>query len=143
MGILKEPQENYQNFINESVQLRFDNISGEKFKEIVARLYRDNGYPARKLDEDYGCDVIVERNDTSIGIQCKNYKANNWTGNRAVQEANSGKNYYNYDQAMVITTSYYTPDARKQAKSLNVELWDWEQLKLYVINTYYGCKLTT
>lgn len=59
-------------------------------------------------------------------MQCKRYKGK--VGISAVQEVLGAKGYYKADKAMVITNSYFTPNAIKLANANDVELWDRNDL---------------
>lgn len=69
---------------------------------------------------DQGADVIAEKNNKKIAIQCKMYS--NKVGNSAVQEVFSAKKYYNATEAAVITTIGYTKSALDLARKTNVYL---------------------
>ena len=43
-------------------------------------------------------------------------------GNDAVQEVFTGKNYYKYDEAWVVSNCQFTKRAREEAKRLRVKL---------------------
>lgn len=76
---------------------------------------------------------MASREGWKYAIQCKNYSSK--VGNRAVQEAYSGKDYYNADIAVVMTNNFFTPAAIETADSLDVELWDRDKLN-GMINQY-------
>lgn len=70
---------------------------------------------------DYGADIIgYDLKGRKICFQCKKHESS--VGVSAVQEVLAAKVYYNADRAAVLTTSTFTPAARKLAKSGNVEL---------------------
>ena len=55
-------------------------------------------------------------------------------GNKAVQEAFSGKAYYNCMVAVVFTNNHYTAAAIETARVTNVMLWDREKLIEFLKN---------
>ena len=59
-------------------------------------------------------------------------------GNKAVQEALSGKVYYGCKAAAVLTNSYFTPQAKETAHKTGVELWDRDKLTAMVKKAYPG-----
>ena len=71
---------------------------------------------------DHGIDILARLNGVTYAIQCKRYSGN--IGNRAVQEAFSGKAYYNADVAVVMTNSYFTQQAQDDAARIGVKLWN-------------------
>jgi restriction system protein len=75
-----------------------------------------------KSTGDQGVDIIARKNDRSIAVQCKNYKAP--VGNGAVQEVHSGKAFYEADWAIVVSPSGFTDSAIQLANKLGVLLID-------------------
>ena len=57
------------------------------------------------------------------GIQCKYYS--HPVGNKAIQEAYAGADFYDCDAAMVMTNNTFTRAARELAEKLEVELWEY------------------
>lgn len=111
----------------------FDDMDGHEFEYFCAELLRKNGYVNVRVTQgsgDHGIDVLAVKNDITYAIQCKCYQSN--IGNKAVQEAYSGKSIYKADIAVVMTNRYYTEQARSDAKKLCVELWDRNTLLSFV-----------
>lgn len=65
-------------------------------------------------------------NNFRLVEQCKKYI--NPVGNKAVQEAIAGREYYEADVAVVVTNSSYTKSARRLASASNVKLLHHSQL---------------
>jgi len=66
-------------------------------------------------------------------VQAK--RSQNAVGEAAVQQALSGKGYYDADQCVVITNSYFTPAAEALARRTGVTLIDRDLLgtgKMYI-----------
>lgn len=82
----------------------------------------DYGWRARvtQASGDDGVDVIAERDDVSIAVQCKRY--NGSVGNRAVQEVYSGMKHFGLSHAVVISTGTYTKSAKRLAGTTGVLL---------------------
>lgn len=95
---------------------RLRSFSGEEFENHVAETYRKKGYKVEltKTNADQGADVIVSKGAQRIAVQCKQWTA--MVGNDAVQQALSGKIFYNCNQAVVICTSDFTPAAKELAR---------------------------
>ncbi len=106
-----------------------DHMTGEEFEYFLCTYFKELGYKAKTtpMVNDYGADVIAYKEGEKIVIQAKRYKKN--VGIKAVQEVIGAKQYYKADKAMVITSSYFTPNAKNLAQSGNVELWDRTKLK--------------
>ena len=74
-----------------------------------------------KSSGDQGVDIIAYKHRKKYGIQCKYYTYP--VGNKAVQEAYAGANFYDCDKAMVMTNTTFTRSASELAEKLEVELW--------------------
>lgn len=102
---------------------------GLEFEEFTVKLLSKNGFiNVRKTQGsgDYGIDVLAEKEGVTYAIQCKCYSDK--VGNKAVQEAYSGKSFYNCMVAAVLTNNYFTKAAEETAKANNVLLWDRNKL---------------
>ena len=74
-----------------------------------------------KSSGDQGVDIIAYKHRKKYGIQCKYYTYP--VGNKAVQEAYAGANFYDCDKAIVMTNTTFTRSATELAEKLEVELW--------------------
>lgn len=116
-SICKEPQ-------------KLASLSGSDFEKLLYRLFEKIGYEVELIGRsgDQGGDLIANRGGERILIQAKCYQ--DWsTGNMAVQQVVGAMRYYNCNQAMVITTSYFTSEAASLAKANKTELISKEQLQ--------------
>ena len=103
----------------------YDEMDGHNFENFCAKLLMNNGYTNVKVTAgsgDFGADVLAERDGIKYAIQCKREKGN--IGNKAVQEALSGKAHYKAHIGAVMTNQYFTSSAKKQAESAGIILWD-------------------
>ncbi len=105
-------------------------------KEIATRL-KKLGFNAHatKGSGDQGADVLADKNGVSFAIQCKMYS--NPVGNKAVQEANTARDFYKCDYAAVITSAGYTKSARQAANACNVILLNESEISK--LNEYTEC----
>ena len=104
-------------------------MDGHQFEYFCADLLRKNGFVNVEVTQasgDYGIDVLAEKDGVTYAIQCKCYSDN--IGNHAVQEAFSGKRYYNRMVAAVMTNRYFTQAAKDTAAQTQVLLWDRDQI---------------
>ena len=99
-----------------------DQLSGIAFEEFLAGLYRTLGYAAEftAATGDYGADLILSKDGKRICVQAKRYTGS--VGVAAVQEALSGKAYYQCDAAWVITTGTFTTNALELAAKSGVKM---------------------
>lgn len=107
-----------------------DAMDGLEFENFCAFLLKRNGYTRiqqTKGSGDQGVDVIATKKGIKFGVQCKRY--NGFVGNHAVQEVWSGKEYYQLDQAVVLTNSTFSDAANDLATQLGVTLIDREGLR--------------
>ena len=71
-------------------------------------------------------DLILKKDGEKIVVQAKRYS--NKVGIEAVQQIIGAKEYYKATKGMVVTNSFFTPNAVKLASSSNIELWDRNKL---------------
>lgn len=96
----------------------FDLMDGYEFEYFCAELLKKNGFINVKVTQgsgDHGIDILANKNGVKYAIQCKCWQKN--VGNKAVQEAYSGKDIYKTDIAVVMTNRYYTEQAKADAKN--------------------------
>lgn len=109
-----------------------DAMDGFEFEEFLVALFQTIGYDVTETKKtgDQGADLFVERFGKKIVIQAKNYSGT--VGNSAVQQALAAKSFYNCDEAMVVTNSYFTNSAKELANSSAVRLIDRNKFMNYL-----------
>lgn len=107
---------------------KIDKMTGEELEAYLGLLYDRKGYKVRytPASTDYGADLLLKKKGVRTVVQAKRYK--NPVGEASVQQALSGKGYYDADQCVVITNSYFTPAAEALAERTGVTLIDRELL---------------
>lgn len=106
-----------------------DGFDGVAFENFVVDLLRQHGYRqvwTTSASGDYGVDVVASKEDLKYAFQCKRYSSN--VGVKAVQEVYAGAKMYHADVAVVVTNSFFTPNAITLSKELGVVLWDRNHL---------------
>lgn len=105
-----------------------DFMSGIEFEDYLEGLLKQQGYKVKMTaaSNDYGADLILEKERQITVVQAKRYKEN--VGIKSVQEVIGAMGYYKADKGMVITNSYYTNQALKLAKANSIQMWDREKL---------------
>ncbi len=88
---------------------------------------------------DQGADLLVDINGKRIAIQAKYYQSA--VGNAAVQEAASGKGFYEADFAMVVCNSSFTKHAKELSEKLDVVLATTDNC-IHLIESLAGVKAT-
>lgn len=106
-----------------------DKMTGVQFEEYLAAHFDNLGYKVEHIGQsgDYGADLLLYRDGKSVVVQAKRYQDK--VGVKAVQEVISAKEYYGCNNAMVVTNSYFTPNAVQMATQCNVELWDRDKIR--------------
>ncbi len=107
----------------------YDEMEGHDFEYFCADLLRKNGFINVEVTQgsgDHGIDILAEKDDITYAIQCKCYSSN--ISNAAVQQAHTGKSLYHRDVAVVMTNQYFTQQAKEEAVTLSVKLWDRDKL---------------
>lgn len=123
-----------ENAVHRELDPNFDAMSGVDFENFCMDLLKRNGYKnvhGTKTSGDQGIDILAEKDDIRYGIQCKCYSGS--VGNASVQQAFSGKSFYNCHVAVVMTNSNFTQSAVELANKNNVLLW--EKTKLLELNS--------
>lgn len=110
------------------------NSGAYEFEQIVGLLFRKKGYKVKvtRRAGDYGIDVVAEKAEEKIAIQCKLNDSEIKTSNSVIQRALGAlTSPYNATKLIVISTSNeYTIQAEEQAKNAQVpvELWNRDKL---------------
>lgn len=109
-----------------------DSMDGFQFESFLVSLFQAIGYDVQETRKtgDQGADLFVEKFGKKIVIQAKNYSGT--VGNSAVQQVLAAKTFYNCDEAMVITNSYFTKSASELAESGAVKLVNRDGLQIYL-----------
>ncbi|MDE7478532.1 MAG: restriction endonuclease [Lachnospiraceae bacterium] len=107
-----------------------DHMDGFEFEYYCADLLAGNGFYNVKVTRssgDYGIDILAEKDGVTYAIQCKRYTG--LVGIKAVQEAYSGRDYYDRMVGAVLTNQYFTKSAVQAARKLKILLWDRDYLQ--------------
>lgn len=124
-----ENMESPSGVIVQNNEINIDTMEGHDFEFFCADLLRKNGFKNVSVTQgsgDQGIDIIAFKDDIKYGIQCKCYSSD--IGNKAVQEAYSGKTFYNCHIGVVLTNRYFTHSAQELAKNNGIILWDRSKL---------------
>ncbi len=99
-----------------------EDMSPEEFEHYCAAVLRKMKWKARvtQASGDQGVDIVADKRGVRRVIQCKKYSEP--VGNRAVQEIVAAIAHEGAQRAVVVTTSDYTPAAKKLAASNQVLL---------------------
>lgn len=119
----------------------FDNMDGHEFESFCATLLKRNGFKnvsVTKGSGDQGIDILATKDGIKYGIQCKCYSSE--VGNKAVQEAFSGKTFYNRHVGVVLTNNFFTTAAKELAEKNGIILWDRKRLLKMIEFSSHNCE---
>lgn len=123
-----------KNNLTRSFNYEFDELNPFELEEKVALLYEMLGYKseATKKSGDQGADVIIVEPKTGIKsvIQIKKYTSK--VSNSAIQQVIAAKAFYNAQEAIVMTTNYFTKSAIDLAENTGVILYDRDQFSAFI-----------
>ena len=99
-----------------------------EFEHWTAGVLRQGGWDAQATQGsgDQGSDVVANYHDHKCIIQCKLYKSA--VGNKAVQEVDAARTFFDGDSAVVVGKSGYTRSAKQLAQKNDVLLLDVSEL---------------
>lgn len=114
-------------FLNSGIDI-VDKMAGEEFEEFLSVHFRKLGYKVDTTPKtnDYGADLILEKDGFRIVVQAKRWK--NKVGIEAVQQIVAAINYYNAAKGLVMTNNYFTQNAYELALKNNIELCNRNKL---------------
>mgnify|MGYP003342293298 FL=1 len=96
---------------------RWKEMRGDQFEGYLAEVFSTLGYEVQQTGKsgDQGVDLIVQQNGKRVAIQAKGYVDS--VSNAAVQQAFTGRRYYECSACAVITNSRFTASAVELAAS--------------------------
>jgi restriction system protein len=101
-----------------------EGMSGIEYEKYVASRLLRRGFKKAEVTPgsgDFGADIVgKDKHGRKVCVQCKKYQGS--VGVSAVQEVIAATRYYKCDYGMVITTSTFTPAAKKMAAQTGVIL---------------------
>lgn len=108
--------------------INIDNMSGVEFEIFLKEMFKTFGFNVEKTPDsgDYGADLYMKKNGKAYVVQAKRHKDN--IGLSAVQEVVAAKAHYKAENAIVITNSRLTANAKILAKNNNVIVYERPQL---------------
>lgn len=102
-----------------------EEMEGHDFEYFCAKLLEKRGFSEVEVTKgsgDYGVDILAEKDGVTYAIQCKRYTSP--VGVKAIQEAYTGRDFYDRMVGVVMTNQYFTTPAVEAARKLKILLWD-------------------
>lgn len=103
----------------------YEEMDGHDFEYYCADLLSRRGFSEVEVTKgsgDYGIDILAEKDGVTYAIQCKRYTTP--VGVKAIQEAYTGRDFYDRMVGAVMTNQYFTTPAVEAARKLKILLWD-------------------
>ena len=96
----------------------YADYSPQEFEEATAEIFRRLGFSAEvtQYSGDQGIDILIKKNGSTIGVQCKRYRTDKKIGPAAIREFAGSLDGINLQEGIFVTTSSYTPAAKSAAK---------------------------
>jgi hypothetical protein len=122
-----------QSSINESSDI--DDLNPEEFEHYVADIWEERGWNVEvtQSSNDRGIDIVATKSNPFQQkqlIQAKKYAQENSISSTDVQQyASLYQQEESVDSVVIVTTSYFTTNAKDRAEDLNVKLVDGEKLE--------------
>jgi len=132
-SIIDDSISNYREQIMENdYSLDYNTDDPILFEKSVAKNFEVYGWTTNETKKtgDQGADVIAEKDNIKVIVQCKLYSQA--IGNKAVQEVFSAKSYYKGDLALVVSNANYTKSAHQLADSNGVILLHYSVLSRFL-----------
>jgi hypothetical protein len=123
-----------EQFERDAIVQRLDEISEGEFERLMASYFRRLGYGVESTPAsgDRGADLLITANERHVVVWLRRQGVP--VGNRAVQEALSGRAFYGAYEAWVITNNTFTRAARNDAVVAGVRLIDGSELAEWLNN---------
>jgi restriction system protein len=106
-----------------------DDMTPAEFEAFCAEELRRAGWNARVTmqSRDQGVDVVAEKDDMRVVVQCKLYGRP--VGNKSVQEAAAARAHEKARYGIVVTNNRYTPAAEQLASTNGILLLHFSELQ--------------
>jgi restriction system protein len=112
--------------------MAIDAMTGTEFEDYVAARLRRAGWQVTftSVSGDYGVDLIAERDDKSVAVQCKRHGRP--VGVAAVQQVVSGARHHGCAKSIVISNQEFTRAAKQLAFTHGCQLIGRRALQAWV-----------
>lgn len=103
-----------------------DNLSGKEFEDFLKWLFQELSYSVEltKVTADSGVDLVLKKDKEKVAVQAKRYNRSTKVSNEVILKTYGGMGVYKCNKSIIITTSYFTNQAKSDAQKLDIDLWD-------------------
>lgn len=114
----------YNYWLRKKSKNYWNRMSGHSFELAVANLFRSIGYSAdvSKRGGDGGVDIVLQKNNRHIAVQCKRYK--NVVGPHVVRDLWGTMDSLGYSEGCVVTTTGFSKGVKEFVKGKKIYLID-------------------
>jgi HJR/Mrr/RecB family endonuclease len=107
-----------------------DSLSEREFERFSKWLLEELGYEIHpeKYSVNLGGYLLAINDDKKIAILIKKTLRNSKVSNSVILKSQEAKSIYNCTRSIVITTSYFSRQAKVDAQKFDIELWDRDTL---------------
>ncbi|MEY4503852.1 MAG: hypothetical protein RL154_144, partial [Pseudomonadota bacterium] len=106
-----------------SIEDKLDSLDGYSFEDLILKLYISRGYDCYKTPKpEHGADIIAQKNDEKIAIQCKYSEKGKSKDKEAIWQLFSEADYYNPTLKLAITNCYFDTGAHNLASRHNIAI---------------------
>ncbi len=123
-------QQDIRHFLQESIPIRFKQLSPPAYGDFVRYLFEVDGYdplPVSKSMEHEGL-ILVKKEDIRLMIMPLRKNPEEILQADVIERAILARELYATDQAWIVTTSSFSKESIKLAEESDIELWDWDAL---------------
>lgn len=125
-----------ESFYIETELKYIDTLDGWSFEQYCSNLLQKIGYTSvvTKGSNDYGGDILAEKENIKYVIQCKRY--NEVISAKPIGEVLRSIKHYKCEKGIILTNNYFTNNAIEEAQDCDIELWDRNKLIKMLYEAY-------
>jgi hypothetical protein len=135
-------QQDIRRFLLESIPSRFSHITNWDFESLVRYLLEVDGYVLKPAvpTGDLANKILASKDDALLVVQPLRLDPEILVEEVEIRKAIHSRSFYNADQFWIITTSYFSPEARQFAEETEIEMWDWDALYEALCQSFFEGK---
>ncbi|MFA5004344.1 MAG: restriction endonuclease [Candidatus Saccharimonadales bacterium] len=120
----KKQKHHYDYWQRKQSKEHWNSMSGHAFEQAVANLFRNIGFNAKVSNRggDGGIDIILQKADRRIAVQCKRYKSS--VGPHVIRDLWGTMHNLGFNEGCIVTTTGFTKGVTAFAQDKNIFLID-------------------
>lgn len=124
----KEQLSYFEYWERKNTKEHWNNMAGHSFEQAIANLFRNIGFNAEvsKSGGDGGVDIILQKGDRKIAVQCKRYKSS--VGPHVIRDLWGTMNYLGINEGCIVTTTGFTKGVTSFAQEKHIFLIDLDDI---------------